>query len=116
MRNAYLRTEKRSRYSINQPEDVYLPPLRIKLGGIKNFVKAMDKNSTGFMYLKNMFSMISHDKIKVAVFVGPQINELIQDIKFEDQLSEVEEEARKSFKTVTITFLGEIIRQKTIVI
>jgi hypothetical protein len=116
MRNAYLRTEKCSRYSINQPKDVYLPLLRIKLGGIKNFVKALDKNSTGFMYLKNMFSMMSDDKIKVEIFVGPQINKLIQDIKFEDQLSEVEEEAWKSFKTVSITFLREIIWQKTIVI
>jgi hypothetical protein len=70
MRNAYLRTEKCNRYSINQPEDVYLPPMHIKLGGIKNFVKALDKNSTGIMYLKNMFSMISDDKIKVGVFVG----------------------------------------------
>ena len=59
------------------------------------------------MYLKNMFSMISHTKIKVGVFVGPQIKELIQDIKFDDQLSEVEEAAWKSFKTVTITFLGK---------
>jgi DNA repair photolyase len=58
--------------------------------GQKNFVKALDKNSTGFMDLKNMFSMISDAKIKVGVFVGPQIKELIQDIKFEDQLSEVE--------------------------
>ena len=60
--------------------------------------------------------MISDAKIKVGVFVGPQMKELIQDTKSEDQLSEVEEAAWKSFKTVTITFLGEIIRQKTIVV
>jgi hypothetical protein len=35
------------------------------------------------MYLKNMFSMISDAKIKVGVFDGPQIKELIQDTKFE---------------------------------
>jgi len=68
------------------------------------------------MDLKNMFSMISDAKIKVGVFVGPQIKELIQDIKSEDQLSEVEEAAWKSFKIVIITFSGEIIRQKTIMI
>ena len=56
------------------------------------------------MYLKNMFSMISDAKIKVGVFDEPQIKELIQDIKSEDQLSEVEAAAWKSFKTVTITF------------
>jgi hypothetical protein len=58
------------------------------------------------MYLKNMFSMIGDPKIKVRVFVGPQIKELIQGRKFEDQLSEMEEAAWESLKTVTITFLG----------
>ena len=32
------------------PKRVYLPPLHIKLGLIKNFVKAMDPNSDGFKY------------------------------------------------------------------
>lgn len=50
--------------------------------------------------------MIGDPKIKVGVFVGPQIKELIQDIKSKDQLSEMEEAAWKAFKTVTITFLG----------
>ena len=56
------------------------------------------------MYLKNMFSMISDAQIKVGIFDGPQIKEVIQDLKSEDQLSEVEAAAWKSFKTVTTTF------------
>jgi hypothetical protein len=32
---AYSRTEKCSKYSINHPEKVYLPPLDIELGIIK---------------------------------------------------------------------------------
>jgi len=32
------------------PEKAYLPPLHLKLGLIKNFVKAVDQNSAGFMY------------------------------------------------------------------
>jgi len=36
-----------------------------------------------------MFSRISDAKIKDGVFVGPQIRDLIQVVKFEDQLSEV---------------------------
>jgi hypothetical protein len=36
------------------PEKVFLPLLCIKLGLMKNFVKA-DKNSIGFMYLKHKF-------------------------------------------------------------
>jgi hypothetical protein len=45
------------------------------------------------MYLKNKFPRISDSKIKEGVFVGPQIRELIQDVKFEDRLNEVEKAA-----------------------
>jgi hypothetical protein len=58
----------------------------------------MDQNNSGFMYLKNKFPRISDAKIKENVFVGPHIGELIQDVKFADQLSEVEKSAWKSFK------------------
>jgi hypothetical protein len=75
----------------------------------------MDQNSAGFMCLKNTFPRIRDVKIKEGVFVGSQIRELIQDVKFEDQQSEVEKAAWKSFKNVTTSF-WEIIRQKTIVI
>jgi hypothetical protein len=60
---------------------------------MKNFIKAMDQNSAGFMYLKNKFPRISDAKIKKGVFVGPQLRELIQDVKFEDQLIEMEKAA-----------------------
>jgi len=66
----------------------------------------MDKNSAGFMYLKNRFPRISDYKIKEGVFVGPQIRELIQDVKFEDQLSEMEKAVWKSLKNGTTNFGG----------
>ena len=50
--------------------------------------------------------MISDAKIKEGIFVGSQIKKIIQDIKSEDQLSEAEKAAWKSFKTATFTFLG----------
>jgi hypothetical protein len=54
-------------------EVVYLPPLHIKLGQIKNFVKAMDQNSAGFLYLTNKLPRISEAKVREGVFAGPQI-------------------------------------------
>jgi len=36
-----------------------------------------------------MFSRIRDAKIKDGIFVGPQIGDLIQNVKFEDQLGEV---------------------------
>lgn len=35
-----------------QPNNIFLPPLHIKLGLMKNFVKAMDKTCDGFFILK----------------------------------------------------------------
>jgi hypothetical protein len=50
------------------------------------------------MNLKSKFSQTSDAKIKERAFVGPQIRELIQDVKFEDQLREVKKAACKSLK------------------
>jgi hypothetical protein len=36
--------------AIINPKKVYLPPLHIRLGLMKIFVKAMDRNRAGFMY------------------------------------------------------------------
>jgi hypothetical protein len=55
----------------------------------------MDQNSAGFMYLKNKCPRISDANIKEGVFFGPQIGELIQDVQYEDQLSEMDKAAWK---------------------
>ena len=65
--------------------------------------------------MKIKFPGISDAKIKEGVFVGPQIRDLIQDVKFEDELSEVEKAAWKSLKK-SLPIFWEIIRQKTVVI
>jgi hypothetical protein len=82
---------------------------------MKNFVKAMNQNSVGFMYLTKKFPSISDDKIKEVVFVGIQIRELIQDAKFEDQLREAEK-VHGNHSKISLPIFWEIITQKTIVI
>jgi hypothetical protein len=51
--------------------NIILPPIHIKLGLKKNFVKAMDRNGDGFQYLKLKFSIISDAKINEGIFIGP---------------------------------------------
>lgn len=87
-------------------EKVYLPPLHIKLGLMKNFVKAMDRNGHGFQYLKDKFPRISEAKIKEGIFVGPQIRKVMNDPAFDGTLNEVETAAWQSFKKVVRNFLG----------
>jgi hypothetical protein len=68
----------------------------------------MDQNSTGFMNLTNKFPRTSDAIIKEGVSVGPQIREIIQNIKFEDQLSEVGKAEWKSFISVNTNFFGKL--------
>jgi hypothetical protein len=58
------------------PENVFLPPLHMKLGLMKNFVKALDKNVEGFLYLVGKFSNFSHTKVKQGVFDCTKLEKL----------------------------------------
>lgn len=88
------------------PQDVYIPPLHLKLGLMKNFVKSLDKEKAGFIYLRQKFPKISEAKLKEGVFVGPQIRKLFKDPNFEAVLNKVELNAWQSFKNVEKGFLG----------
>jgi hypothetical protein len=61
---------------------IYLPPLHTKLGLIKVFVKAVNKESERFGYLRREFPTISEAKKKERIFVGPQIKQLFEDQDF----------------------------------
>ena len=68
-----------------------MPPLHIKLGLMKNFVKALAKqNSNGFEFLCEKFTELSRAKLKEGIFVGPQILEVFEDPKFKNALNALE--------------------------
>ena len=66
---------------------VLLPPLHIKLGLMKNFVKALHKNGAAFQHLSTVFPGLSADKLKEGIFVGPQIREMLKDTDFGELLN-----------------------------
>jgi len=43
------------------PEKIYLSPLHIKLGFMKNFMKGMDKTGCGFEYARNKFPHVTQN-------------------------------------------------------
>ncbi|ESO03183.1 hypothetical protein HELRODRAFT_174081 [Helobdella robusta] len=87
-------------------KNIILPPLHIKLGLMKNFVKALDNTSDAFTYLRSMFPRISDAKIKERIFVGPQIRKVIGDKHFQDMLNGKDLEAWAAFKSLVVNFLG----------
>jgi len=54
-------------------EKIIFPPLHIKLGLMKQFVKALDKDGRCFNYICKMFPGLSSEKLKQGVFDGPDI-------------------------------------------
>jgi len=87
---------------------ILLPYLHIKLGTMKQFVKALDRNSPCFQYLCTKLSSLSHAKIREGIFDGPQIRKLMMDDSFTDTMTEIEEDAWNAFKEVVKKFLGNI--------
>ena len=68
---------------INEPlvnwDYIILRPLHIKLGLMKQFVKALDKDGDCFNYIAKLFLGLSMEKLKAGIFDGSQILKLMQD-------------------------------------
>ena len=76
--------------TIHQPlfatKKVILPPLPIKLGLVKQFIKALNRDGTGFRYLCTTLSGMNMEKIEAKVFNGLQIRQLMSDLHFASQI------------------------------
>ena len=86
-------------------EKVLLPPLHIKLGLMKQFVKALDKEKECFKYLCTKFPRLTYEKIKAGSFDGPQIRLLLKDPAFISTMKKEELNAWKAFSDVVKNFL-----------
>jgi len=94
----------------NQPivelSKILLPSMHLKLGLVKNFVKAMNQGEVAFTYLWEKFPRLSEAKLKEGIFIGPQIWDLIKDEYFNKLLQGDEKATWHSFKFVVKVFLG----------
>ena len=55
---------------------IILPPLHIKLGLIKQFVRALDQESECFKYICRSSPQLSIEKLRAGIFDGPQVRQL----------------------------------------
>ncbi|KAF2359026.1 hypothetical protein FHG87_010219 [Trinorchestia longiramus] len=85
---------------------VFLPPLHIKLGLMKHFVKAIDRNCAASQHLYILFPALSSVKLKESIFVGPQIREVLKDKDFEELFTLKELRTWEAFKSVCHGFLA----------
>ena len=84
---------------------IILPPLHIKLGLMKQFVEALDKDGDCFNYIAKIFSGLSIEKLKAGIFDGPQIRKLMQDQTFTARMTVAEKDFWCSYISVIREFL-----------
>ena len=92
--------------SLVPPDKVILPPLHIKLGLMKQYVKSLDKGGECFKYICQKFSFLSHEKIKASVFDGPKIRQLMKNKELIETMSQEEKNGWIAFSQVVNNFLG----------
>ena len=86
---------------------ILLPPLHIKLGLAKQFVKSLKPTSHAFRYIRQMFPSLSEAKVKGGIFVGPQIRRMLASEELEEQMSDLERNAWQAFRMIVEGFLGK---------
>ena len=95
---------------------VLFPPLHIKLGLMKQFVKALNKEGDCFQYICRLFPRISTEKLKAGILDGPQIRKLAKDQNFELSMNDIEAAAWKSFVELINNFLGNVKSENYVII
>ena len=95
-----------------EPSKIVLQSMHLKLGLVKNFVKAMNQEEAAFTYLWEKFPRLSEAKLKEGIVIGPQIRDLIKDEYLDKLLRGEEKPAWDSFKFVVKVFLGNRRAQK----
>lgn len=63
------------------------PPLHIKLGLYKQFVKALNKDGNYFKYIYKTYPDLSYEKLKGDTFDGLHNRNLIKDPNFSHDLT-----------------------------
>jgi len=62
-----------------EPSKILFPPLHIKLGLMKQFIKVLDKDGECYAYLGYKNPKISDTKLKEGIFDSPQIRTMLKE-------------------------------------
>ena len=91
------------------PRSVIIPPLHLKLGLVKSFIKTICKKSQNFSaFMASKFPSLSKAKILEGVLTGPQIRKLFLHNSLIDHLNDDETSCWNNIKDVCSNFLGMI--------
>jgi len=94
--------------SVVDKQKILLPPLHIKLGILKQFVKVQDRSGSCFKDLSTKFLILSEAKVKEGIFGGPQIQKLLKDAAFTNTVNNIEYQEWNAFIEVIKNSLGDV--------
>ena len=86
---------------------IVFPSLHIKLGIMKQFVKAFEKDDNCFKYICMKFPSLTIEKLKAGIFDGPQIQKLINDANFCNFMNPAELSVCTAITNAVKFFLGK---------
>ena len=92
--------DKNVNKSLVNQDCIILPLLHIKLGLMKQFVKALDKDDDCFNFIPKTFPALSMEKFKNNIFDGLQIHKLMQDQTFTARMTVAQRAALCSYVSV----------------
>ena len=82
---------------VNDPtvsrENIIFLPLHIKLGLMKQFVKALNTDDECFQHIFSVLPGLLFEKIEASVFNGPQIRTLVRNQEFARKMNDKERTA-----------------------
>ena len=78
-------------------EKIILPLLDIKLGLMKQYVKALDIIRECFKYILHAFPGLSEEKKQTGIFNGPQIRQLLKDANFVSLMTSTSQQLSENF-------------------
>lgn len=87
-------------------EAIIIPPLHLKLGIVKQFIKAIPKDEQTFQTFWAMFPKISDAKLQEGVLTGPDIGRMINFDEFNRNMPRKYKRAWNSIKLIIKDFLG----------
>ena len=87
--------------------EIVFRPLHMKLGIMKQFVKAFEKDGNCFKYICIKFPGLTIEKLKAETFDGPQIQKLINDANFCNFMNPAELSVCTAFTNAVKFFLGK---------
>ena len=90
---------------VSNKKILFPPLLHIKLGLMKQFGKALNKEEEGCKYVCTKSPRLTYEKIKAGIFDGPQIQQLLKDERFISTMKTEELNACKAFSDVVKNFL-----------